>query len=480
MVSIARPQPQASSPDDAPAPESGQRGRHKAPAEEVHPHRFRRRRRWPVLVALGALAALIVPPPGQADSLLLAEVSDASLPLGLTSDSTIAYLSSGAPTGSIVLASLPTQTGDQQPVAPTVISGLAANGIPNVALNAYRVAAARMASASPSCGIDWSLLAGIGRVESNHGRYGGAVLNPDGTSTPKILGPPLDGVQFAFIGTATAACGTATRPTTAPSARCSSSRRPGAPTRIDGDGNGVTDPFNINDAALGAAHYLCVAGGNLRTDGGLRKAVLAYNHSDSYVDEVLALARAYASGIPVADIPIVGNTTGAIPPPVVRRLGLLRRPRRSRPGHRPHGHDAALRPHHGAVRLLRRGARRFRRPGGQRFGRQPVGTRRQQRRLRLAAPRRARRRRRDGVGVRRSFRLRFGCAFGWWRWRHHPGRSRPPGACPAGPRPATGPAPAATARPAAAGTGPRGDVHDAGSADGSEAPARTAPLPVTT
>ena len=30
-------------------------------------------------------------------------------------------------------------------------------------------AAARMASAKPGCGLDWSLLAGIGRVESNHG-----------------------------------------------------------------------------------------------------------------------------------------------------------------------------------------------------------------------------------------------------------------------------------------------------------------------
>ena len=42
---------------------------------------------------------------------------------------------------------------------------------------------------------------------------------------------------------------------------------------------------------------------------------MAYNHSDSYVNEVLGLARAYASGIPVADIPLVGNTTGSIPAP---------------------------------------------------------------------------------------------------------------------------------------------------------------------
>ena len=40
---------------------------------------------------------------------------------------------------------------------------------------------------------------------------------------------------------------------------------------------------------------------------------MAYNHSDSYVNEVLALAHAYATGIPVADLPLVGNTTGAVP-----------------------------------------------------------------------------------------------------------------------------------------------------------------------
>jgi hypothetical protein len=314
MVSVGQPQQQGSSPDDAPVPEAG-RGRHAAPPEGVHPHRFRRRRRWPVIAAVAALAVLVVPPPGPSSAVVLADVNDAALPMGLTSPSTIAYLSAGAPAGSIVLAGLPTQTGDQQPVAPTVISGLAANGIPNVALNAYRVAAARMGTASPSCGIDWSLLAGIGRVETNHARFRGAALNPDGTSTPRIMGPPLDGVQFAFIrdtdGGTWDGDGTFDRAVGPMQFIPATWRAYG----IDGNGDGVSDPFNINDAALGAAHYLCVAGGNLRTDAGLRRAVMAYNHSDSYVNEVLALARAYASGIPVSDIPLVGNTSGGVPAP---------------------------------------------------------------------------------------------------------------------------------------------------------------------
>ena len=105
-------------------------------------------------------------------------------------------------TGAITLANSPTQVADPEPATPGVITGLAANGIPNVALNAYRVAAARMASARPYCGIDWSLLAGIGRVESNHGRYGGAVLDSDGTASPDPR-PTAPGASTACTASAT-------------------------------------------------------------------------------------------------------------------------------------------------------------------------------------------------------------------------------------------------------------------------------------
>jgi hypothetical protein len=201
------------------------------------------------------------------------------------------------------------------PATDVVVSGLAANGIPDVALNAYRVAAARIDTAMPSCGIDWSLLAGIGRVESNHGRFGGATLGGDGSSTPQIIGPALDGVHFAYVAdTDRGVWDHDTRYDRAvgPMQFIPSTWRAYA---IDADGNGTTDPLNINDAALGAAHYLCVAGGDLATEAGQRRAVLAYNHSDSYVAQVLALAHAYAAGIPVADLPLVGDTTGAVPAP---------------------------------------------------------------------------------------------------------------------------------------------------------------------
>jgi hypothetical protein len=261
--------------------------------------------------AVAALAGLVAPPPEPRDA-LVGQVEDAASQRSLAG---AARLSSGAPPWALTLTSNPTQVGDPEPATPGVITGLAANGIPNVVLNAYRVAAARMASAKPSCGIDWSLLAGIGRVESNHGRYGGAVLNPDGTASPRILGPALDGVKFAYIAdTDDGQWDDDTRYDRAmgPMQFIPTTWRAYA---VDADGNGTTDPFDIDDVALAAANYLCTAGGDLRTDAGQRRAVFAYNHSDSYVDQVLALARAYASGIPVADLPLVGNTTGAVPSP---------------------------------------------------------------------------------------------------------------------------------------------------------------------
>jgi membrane-bound lytic murein transglycosylase B len=275
--------------------------------------RPRGRRRWLVVAAaVAAFSAMVAPPPQPVE----AEVDDAAAESAADDGvPTLPELSAGAPDGAITLASAPQRDPDPEPATSAVITGLAANGIPNVALNAYRVAAARMASAQPSCGIDWSLLAGIGRVESNHGRYGGAVLNSDGTATPKILGPALDGVQFAFIGDSDGGMwdgDTTYDRAMGPMQFIPTTWRAYA---IDADGNGRTDPFNINDAALAAANYLCTAGGNLRTVAGQRQAVFAYNHSDSYVNQVLALANAYASGIPVADLPISGITTGAVPAP---------------------------------------------------------------------------------------------------------------------------------------------------------------------
>ncbi len=197
---------------------------------------------------------------------------------------------------------------------PALVSALAANGIPQVALNAYRVAAARIDTALPGCHIDWSLIAAIGRVESDHGQFAGATLQGDGTSTPPIIGPALDGRAFAYIADTDQGLydGDSTYDRAVgpmqfiPSTWSSYS--------VDGNADGTATPMDINDATLGAAHYLCLAGGDLSAGPGQARAVLAYNHSDAYVAEVLALARGYADGTQV-DAPLVGSISAPIDAP---------------------------------------------------------------------------------------------------------------------------------------------------------------------
>ena len=61
----------------------------------------------------------------------------------------------------------------------------------------------------------------------------------------------------------------------------------------DGDGDGIRDPQDIDDAALGAGRYLCVAG-DLATADGWTRAILSYNHSIDYLDAVYDAAQTFA------------------------------------------------------------------------------------------------------------------------------------------------------------------------------------------
>ena len=185
--------------------------------------------------------------------------------------------------------------------APTVSSWANSLGprtnIPPIALQAYGMADLTMRQVDPQCHLSWVTIAGLARIESNHGRYRGAHIEPNGDIEPRIVGVPLDGTS-----------GNRTISDT------DGGLLDGDPTldravgplqfipstwvkwRADGNGDGRGDPDNLFDAALAAGRYLCAGGRDLASGQGWRSAVLSYNNSDDYGRRVYAAAEAYATG----------------------------------------------------------------------------------------------------------------------------------------------------------------------------------------
>jgi hypothetical protein len=205
------------------------------------------------------------------------------------------------------------QTGGQaQPL------GLAssASGIPATVLDAYRRAESVLADTTPGCGLEWEVLAAIGKVESGHAA-GGAV-DAEGTTLEPILGPVLNGDEFAQIfdtdggqWDSDAAYDRAVGPMQfIPSTWAS--------WGTDGNGDGLADPNNVYDAALAAGDYLCAGGRDLTDEDGLNSALLSYNHSWDYVLTVRAWLEFYLQGAhevpdgegPLPTSPGAGNPDG--------------------------------------------------------------------------------------------------------------------------------------------------------------------------
>jgi Transglycosylase SLT domain len=78
---------------------------------------------------------------------------------------------------------------------------------------------------------------------------------------------------------------------------------------VDALGAGYADPYNPVDAIFAAARYLHAAGAS----SDLRAAILAYNHSEAYVESVLLRARLFASYPPSVIATLTGLTEGSLP-----------------------------------------------------------------------------------------------------------------------------------------------------------------------
>jgi len=169
-------------------------------------------------------------------------------------------------------------------------SAVALADIPAEALVAYQ-------DAGMLWGIDWSLLAAVGKLECDHGRSQLSGCNPPDT----INGAGARG-YMQFIGT-TWRRGLGVRelePRSSPEA----ARGQGYAT--DGDSDGDADPWSWPDATHSAARYLVALGVTEDPSG----AVFGYNHSSEYVAQVMTIAARYRT---VSTTTSFQGTAGNVP-----------------------------------------------------------------------------------------------------------------------------------------------------------------------
>jgi hypothetical protein len=160
------------------------------------------------------------------------------------------------------------------------VSALAAREIPPSYLRLYQLAASRY-------GLDWAVLAGIGKVECDHGRDPDPSCTSEGAVNSAGAGGPMQ-----FLASTWQTYG------------------------VDGDGDGRADRWDPADAIFSAANYLHASG----APADYSRAIFAYNHAAWYVTEVQRWAASYrgsdsssasiaAEGSPEADVQLAQQTS---------------------------------------------------------------------------------------------------------------------------------------------------------------------------
>jgi membrane-bound lytic murein transglycosylase B len=178
-------------------------------------------------------------------------------------------------------------------------------GIPGINFDAYINAERILNEENPGCGMYWTLLAGIGRVESGHANGGQAYEN--GNLHKPVIGLPLNGSLPGQAVITDTDGGALDGDTVYDRAVGPMQFIPTTWNQYAGDGNGdgKSDPQNLYDSTLTTARYLCDGGLDMRNLAHSTKAIHRYNNSMAYVANVLAWSAAYSTGISpsAADLP---------------------------------------------------------------------------------------------------------------------------------------------------------------------------------
>ncbi|MDQ1287569.1 MAG: hypothetical protein QG622_1134 [Actinomycetota bacterium] len=217
-------------------------------------------------------------------------------------------LPAAAPPGQLPVTPTPGQSG--------ATKQLSTSGMPARAKAAYTAAENRMATLAPTCRIPWTLLAAIGRVESDHARHNGAkLIASSGRAFPGVYGVRLDGTTPGTAVVRDTDRGTLDADTSFDRAVGPMQFLPGTwrTFGVDADGDRAANPQDLDDAALTAARFLCTgATTDLSSTTGQWNAAYRYNHAVSYANLVVALSTTYATGKPATVVnPPQGASTVA-------------------------------------------------------------------------------------------------------------------------------------------------------------------------
>jgi Transglycosylase SLT domain len=143
------------------------------------------------------------------------------------------------------------------------VSALAESEIPPLYLQLYEQAARHY-------GLDWAILAGIGKVECDHGRDPDPSCTHEGAVNSAGAGGPMQ-----FLASTWATYG------------------------VDADGDGPPNRWDPADAIYAAANYLRASG----APSDYERALFSYNHASWYVAEVESWARKYGGAAAATSAP---------------------------------------------------------------------------------------------------------------------------------------------------------------------------------
>ena len=176
--------------------------------------------------------------------------------------------------------------------------------IPQPALAAYQRTAGVLAEADRKCHAEWTVLAAIGRVLTDHGERRDHQLDDEGMASPAIVGKALRDRKGRKVEDTDAGQLDGDRrhdrtvgpmlldPTTWSS------------VGVDGDDDGDRDPQDMDDASLSIAVLLCSGSEDLRDPADLRTALERINSDAAFVSAVVAIDSAYREDLDGED-PVV-------------------------------------------------------------------------------------------------------------------------------------------------------------------------------